>query len=211
MVSDLNRTPRGFSLDAEETPTVGTSRRWLRLAFRVLAGVAIVVQSVLVLIYFGMGLGWFGLLYLVNLVQGVVFLALAVLTAVKRPALALAMPVISFGLMLACYNGDQLLTGVICSPARLSAATELGPIPGHSESPEFEHEWGRCVARFNSGLSEAKVMEQYRFRAQQAGWEVQTPPSDREAVMSNATTTVKVVVNWNDRGMFVMTVGPRSR
>ena len=54
-------------------------------------------------------------------------------------------------------------------------------------------------------------MEQYRFRAQQAGWEVQTPPSDREAVMSNATTTVKVVVNWNDRGMFVMTVGPRRR
>ena len=97
MVGDLIRMSRGFSLDAEVTPALGTSRRWLRLAFRVLAGVAIVVQSVLVLIYFGMGLGWFGLLYLVNLVQGVVLLALAVLTAVKRPALALAMPVISYG------------------------------------------------------------------------------------------------------------------
>lgn len=191
--------------------TVGTRRRWLGLGFRVLAGVAIVVQSVLVLIYFGMGLGWFGLLYLVNLVQGVVFLALAVFAAVKRPALALVMPVISFAFMLACYNGDQLLTGAICSPGRLSAAAELGSIPGHTESPEFEHEWGRCVARFNSGLPEAKVMEQYRVRAQQAGWEVQAPPSDREVVMSNATTTVKVAVNWNDRGMYVMTVGPRHR
>jgi hypothetical protein len=210
-VRDLNRRPQGFSLDAEETPTSGTSPRWRRLALRVLAGVAILVQSVLVLIYVGMGLGWFGLLYVVNLVQGVVFLALAVLTAVKRPALALAMPVISFGLMLACYNGDQLLTGAICPPDRLSAATELGPVPGHSESPEFEHEWGRCVARFNSGLPQASVMEQYRFRAQQAGWEVQMPPSDREVVMSNATTTVKVVVNWNDRGMFVMTEDPRRR
>ena len=48
------------------------------------------MQSVLVLIYFGMGLGWFGFLYVVNLIQGVVFLVLAVLAAVKRPALALA-------------------------------------------------------------------------------------------------------------------------
>ena len=111
--------------------------------------------------------------------------------------------------MVAFLNADRFATSQVCSPARLSAAAQLGPIPGHTESPDFSFEWGRCVARFNSGLPQATVMERYRTAAARAGWDVQQPPSDRKAVMSNTTITVTVVVNWNDQGMYVMTLRPR--
>ena len=180
------------------------------LVVRILAFVAVVVQSALLLGFFAMGLGWAGVFYLANLLQGLTLLILTIIAAINRRRLALLLPLISLLLMVALFNLDRVATAQVCSPARLSAAAQLGPIPGHTESPEFAFEWGRCVARFNSGLPQATVMERYRTAAARAGWAVQQPPSDRKAVMSNPTIIVQVVVNWNDYGMYVMTLLPAT-
>lgn len=153
-----------------------------------LAGVAILVEAMLLFYFFVMGLGWGGFWYLANLGQALAILALAIALFRKRPLLVLPLPVVSLLLMLAFQWVDPSLKTTDCTPAELSAAAELPPPPG-SPTPQFKSEpTNGCMARFNSTLTGAQLLDHYRLAARNAGWEQeagevvepgQEPPTSR--------------------------------
>jgi hypothetical protein len=142
----------------------------------VLAGVAILVQVLLLFYFFVMGLGWGGSWYFANLAQALAILALAGVLFRNRPLLVLPLPVVSLLLMLAFQWVDpSMKTAAECTPAELSAAAELPPPPG-SPMPVFQSELENgCIARFNSTLTGAQVLHHYRLAARKAGWKEEPP------------------------------------
>lgn len=146
-----------------------------RLLYRVLAGVAIVVQAMLLFNFFVMGLGWGGFWYLANLGQALALLVVSIALFRKRPLLVLPLPVVSLLLMVAFQGVDPSLKTTECTPAELSAAAELPPPPG-SPTPQFQSEPANgCIARFNSTLTGEQLLDHYRLAAKNAGWEVDEP------------------------------------
>ena len=181
------------------------------VVIRILAWLAVVVQLLLSLYYFVMGLGWGGLWYVANVVQGVLLLFAAVVAAWLRPALALAVPVVSFALMLCLQAADRVVDAQVCSPGAKDAVRQLGPLPDQGESLDYTVELRQgCVARFNSSLSRQKVIEHYRVGARRAGWQETGDQSPQRVQVSNERWTVEVRVNDDEFGMYVLRVFPRQ-
>lgn len=159
---------------AEPHPTAGglmTKQRGHRL----LAGVAIMVQVLLLYSFLVMGLGWGGFWYLANLVQALVILVVAAVLIFKRPLLVLPLPVLSLLLMLAFQAVDPSTKITECTEAELAAAAQLPPPPGTS-APDFQSEpHNGCIARFETDVSGEELFEHYRRAARQAGWTVEEP------------------------------------
>jgi hypothetical protein len=146
-----------------------------RTGYWVLAGVAIVVQVLLVFQFFVMGLGWGGAWYVANLVQAALLLVIAVVLVRKRPLLVLPLPVLSLLLMLLFQAVDPSTKTTDCTDVELAAAAQL-PAPPSTPSPVFQSEPANgCIARFETALSAAQLLDHYRAAAQQAGWEVEEP------------------------------------
>ena len=181
------------------------------IVVRVLAWLAVVVQALLAFYYFVMGLGWAGLWWIANMVQGWGLLAVAVWGAIRRPLLALAVPVVSLVLMVLMLGADKVVSRHVCSPEAKAAVAQLGWLPNQDEDYDFLPELGNgCVARFNSGLPPTQVIDHYRTRGAAAGWEVTGSQSSSHAEVSNTAWTVQVRVNHNDFGMYVLRVFPRG-
>jgi len=144
-------------------------------AFRLLAGVAVLVQVILLYRFFVMGLGWGGFWYLANLSQALAILVVAGVLLWKRPLWVVPLPVLSLLLMLAFQGVDPSLKTKKCTPAELSAAAEVAPPPG-APVPKFQSEpVNGCTARFNSTLAADQILDHYRLAAKNAGWEVEDP------------------------------------
>jgi hypothetical protein len=188
---------------ASPSPTRARQVMW-----RVLAGVAIAVQVMLLMGFSALGLGWTGLWWYLTLVQGAVGVLLAIVALVKKPAAALLVPLISLALMLLFVGLDRLVAARVCSPNVIRAANELGSIPGFTERPEFRPELGKgCAARFNSPRPRAEVIERYRSAGVRNGWTLATPQPQDHAVMHKGKLTLDVWANTrDDRGMYIMSV-----
>ena len=181
------------------------------VGLRLLAWVAVVVQLLLSLYYFVMGLGWGGVWYVANVVQGVLLLFAAVVAAWFRPALAVVVPAVSFALMLCLQAADRVVHAQVCSTAAQDAVQQLGPLPDQDEPPDFTVELRQgCVARFNSSLPEEQVIEHYRTGARKAGWQSTGDQSRQRVEVSNDRWTVEVRVNDDEYGMYVLRVFPRE-
>ena len=155
--------------------TAGSAGNSRLLLYRLLAGVAIAVQVMLLFRSFVMGLGWGGFWWVANLGQAVILLVLALAFFWKRPLLVLLLPVVSLLLMQAFQGADPSLKTTECTPAELSATAELPP-PPESPTPQFQSEpENGCIARFNSTLIGDQILDHYRSAAKDAGWEVQDP------------------------------------
>lgn len=84
------------------------------------------VQALLVLQFAAMGLGWGGVLYTVNVLQGVVLLLVAVLLAVRRRLLVVLVPVVSVVLSLGLQGAEALLNGTPVAARTGSSAHTVG-------------------------------------------------------------------------------------
>ena len=181
------------------------------VGLRLLAWLAVVVQLLLSLYYFVMGLGWGGVWYVANVVQGVLLLFAAVLAACFRPALAVAVPAVSFALMFCLQAADRVVHVRVCSPEAQDAVTQLGPLPDQEEPPDYVVELRQgCVSRFNSSLPEDQVIEHFRTGAHKAGWQPTGDQSPLRVEVSNDRWTVEVRVNDDEYGMYVLRVFPRE-
>ncbi len=183
------------------------------IVVRVLAWLAVVVQALLAFFYFVMGMGWAGLWWIANLVQGWGLLAVAVWAAIRRPLLALAVPVVSLVLMVVMLGADKVVSQHVCSPEAKAAVAELGWLPKQDEEFYFMPELGEgCVARFNSGLPSTQVVDHYRAGGRAAGWVETGSQSSSHAEVSNTAWTVQVRVNQDDEfGLYVLQVFPRKK
>jgi hypothetical protein len=163
---------------------------------------------VLLLSYVGLGLGWAGLWWYLTLLQGVVGLVVAGVALAKRPAAALLVPPVSFGLLFLFLLLDRVVAARVCSPEVTAAAEELGPIPGFTQRPEYRPELGKgCVARFNSPRPAAEVIERYRSAGVRHGWTLVTSQPSGRAVLRRGDLTLEVWENtWDDRGLFMMSI-----
>jgi len=195
---------------AREDPQVGSPSPSAarQPIWRVLAGVAVTIQVLLLMGFFFMGLGWSGLWWYLTLIQGAVGVVLASVSLVKKPVAAFLVPPISLCLMLLFVRLDGLVATRVCSTEVLSAANELGAIPGFTERPEFQPELGKgCAARFNSPRPRGEVIEWYRSAGIRNGWILATPQPVDHAVMHKGTLTLDVWANTrDDRGMYIMSV-----
>ena len=182
------------------------------LVYRLLAGMAIVVQVLLLYYFFVMGLGWGGFWYLANLAQALVVLLIAGVLMVKHPLLAVPLPIVSLLLMLALQGLDPSTKTKDCSEAELAAVAQLPPPPG-SPPPTFQSEPTEgCIARFTSNVPPAKVLDHYRLAATKAGWQLQdAPPETHSLAMSNDTMTVAVAAIPQEQGLVVVSVYERRR
>ncbi len=182
------------------------------LVYRLLAGMAIVVQVLLLYYFFVMGLGWGGFWYLANLAQALVVLVIAGVLMVKHPLLAVPLPIVSLLLMLALHGLDPSTKTRDCSEAELAAVAQLPPPPG-SPPPTFQSEPTEgCIARFTSNLPAAKVLDHYRLAATKAGWQLQDePPETHSLAMSNDTMTVAVAAIPQEQGLVIVSVYERRR
>jgi hypothetical protein len=166
--------------EAVPSPAGRPTGRRGRIVAYALAGVAIVVQVLLVLYYLPMGLGWGGVGYFANLAQGVAAVVVAVLLIPKRPLLVLPLPVVSYLLMLTLQAVDPSLRTTDCTAAELSAAAELPPPPG-SPRPSYQSYGSRgCSGDFVSSLSGEQVLDHYRAAARDAGWQVEESAGEAE-------------------------------
>lgn len=139
--------------------------------YRVFAGVAILVQVLLIFQFFVMGLGWGGFWYVANLVQALVILVLAGVLVRHRPLLVLPLPVLSLLLMLVFQAVDK---PAACTEVELSAAAQLPPPPGTAPLQfESEEPVNGCIARFETAVSADQLLDHYRTAAQKAGWQVE--------------------------------------
>ena len=144
-----------------------------QVGYRLLAGVAILVQVLLLFYFFVLGLGWGGFWYLANLGQALLILVGAVLLIWRRPLWVLPLPVLSVLLMLTFQAVDPSLETTECTEAELAAIAELPPPPG-TPPLEFQDEPGNgCIARFHSSLSGKQLLDHYRRAAKEAGWQVE--------------------------------------
>ena len=165
--------------------------------YRLLAGVAILVQVALLFWFLVMGLGWGGFWYVANLAQALVILVVAVALLWKRPIWVLPLPLLSLLLMLLFQVVDPSLKNTDCTEAELAAIAELPPPPG-TPPLEFQSEPANgCIARFNTDLSSEDLLGHYRQTATEAGWQVEGPGEDRGSLtgslaMSDETVTAAV-------------------
>jgi len=143
--------------------------------YRMLAGVAILVQVMLLFHFLVMGLGWGGFWYLANLGQALVILVVGGVLFWKRPLWVLPLPVLSLLLMLVFEAVDPSTKITECTEAELSAIAELPP-PPVIPPLSFESEPSNgCITRFNSNLSGEQLIDHYRQTAKKAGWQVEEP------------------------------------
>ena len=176
----------------------------------VLLWAAVLVQACQALYFWVMGLGWGGVLYTANVVQGVALLVAALfLLATRRRLLVLLVPVLSFVLSLGLQQVDSLLTAQACSPAAKAAVAELGLDYVVDDGDPFTYTLAfpnGCAALFPSADPVPTVLQNYRQAAQQAGWEVPTVPGSSRVEMSNAEWTVEVD---DEDGLISLVVHPR--
>jgi hypothetical protein len=191
----------------EDQGARGRTARWRSTGWRVLAAVAIAAQATLLLAYFGMGLGWAGVWWYLTLLQAAVGVVVAGV-ALGKPAAALLVPPVSFGLTLVFVGLDRAVAAWVCSPGVTSAADELGPVPGFTQRPEYQPEIGKgCAARFNSPRPPAEVIERYRSAGVGHGWTLAAPQPANRAVLRRGDLTLEVWENrWDDRGMYLMSI-----
>lgn len=143
------------------------------LAYRLVAGTAVVVQVLLVCYFFVMGLGWGGFWYVANLAQGLVILVAAAVLLRRRPLWVLPLPVVSLLLMLAFHAVDPSTKTTACTEAELSALAELPPPPG-TPPLQFQSEPAiGCISRFPSAMSGGQLIDHYRRTATDADWGVE--------------------------------------
>lgn len=143
--------------------------------YRLLAGVAILLQVLLLFYFLVMGLGWGGFWYVANLGQALLILAVAGALIWRRPLWVLPLPVLSLLLMLAFQAIDPTLRTTECTEVELSAIAELPPPPG-TAAPEFQSEpENGCIARFYSSLTGEQLFDHYRQAATRAGWQIEEP------------------------------------
>ncbi len=175
-----------------------------KLGQRLLAGVAIMVQVLLLGYFFVMGLGWGGFWYVANLVQAVVILVIAAVLIVKRPLLVLPLPIVSLLLMLAFEAVDPSTKITDCTEAELAAVAELPPPPGTAPLDFRSEPANGCIARFHSDLSGDQLIDHYRRAGQHAGWTIdpvdpvpmepggEVPQSPGSLSLSSETVTAAV-------------------
>ena len=186
------------------------STRDLGPATAVLLWVAVGLQGCLAFTFLVMGLGWAGVLYTANVVQGAAFLVVAVVLAVRRRVLALLVPVLSLVLCLGLQGADALLTARACSPAARAAVAELGLDYVVDDGDPFTYMLAfpsACSALFGArGRSVADVVADYRRAGQEAGWEVITPAGSSRVELRNARWTVEVQPYEDEDGLLELLV-----
>jgi len=198
--------------------TIGPGRPPAKPRFRVaaagvLGAAATVIQAFAAPYYFVMGLGWAGLWWALAVGQGVVILiAMIVLLGLRKPLLALPLPILSALIALAFWTIDERLDARVCSPEALAAVRSLRMPPDLTEGLEFEHEIGRgCAVHFNSRLSEAEYVQHYVDEGRRAGWEVVEAVPAKRAVLQNSVWVVTAEVNTFDTGLYILGIQPRRR
>ena len=181
------------------------------VAARIVAAAAAIVQAVAALYYFVMGLGWGGLWWVLAVGQGVViFIAMCLMLAWKRPLLVLPLPVLSALLASAFWTIDERLDDWACSPEALTAVNSLRRPSDLIGRLEFEHESGKgCALFFNSRLSEPEYVQHYVDAGRQAGWEVVEAVPAQRAVLQNSAWVVTAEVNKRDTGLYILSIQPR--
>jgi len=161
----------------------------------ILLWAAVCVQACQALYFWVMGLGWGGVLYTANVVQGVALLVAATLLAAQRRLLVLLVPVVSFVLSFALQQVDAELTARACSPEAKTAVAEMGLSYVVDDGDPFTYMLAfphGCAALFSSKDPVPVVLQNYSRAAQRAGWDVTTTPSSNRVEMSNAEWTVEV-------------------
>jgi hypothetical protein len=169
------------------------------------------IQACQALYFWVMGLGWGGVLYTANVVQGVALLAVALVLALRRRLLVLLVPVTSLALSVGLQQADARLTARACSPDAKAAVAELGLGYVVDDGDPFTYVLAfpnGCAALFSTSDPVPTVLQNYRAAAQRAGWEVSTPPSSSRIEMSNASWTVEVEPADED-GLVDLLVRPR--
>lgn len=161
----------------------------------VLLWAAVCVQACQALYFWVMGLGWGGVLYNTNVVQGVALLVAAVVLATRRRLLVLLVPVASFVLSFGLQQVDAALTARACSSEAKAAVAELGLKYVIDDGDPFTYMLAfpsGCAALFGSSDPVPVVLQNYREAAQRAGWEVTTAANNSRVEMSNAEWTVEI-------------------
>jgi len=177
----------------------------------VVGAAATFIQAFAALYYFVTGLGWAGLWWVLAVGQGVVILiAMIVLLSLRKPLLALPLPLVSALLVWCFWTIDERLDARVCSPEALAAVRSLRLPPDLTEGLEFEHEIGKgCAVHFNSRLSEGEFVHHYVDEGRQAGWEVVEAVPAKRAVLQNSAWVVTAEVNNFDTGRYILGIQPR--
>ena len=176
-VGPLHRTqPPGatMSLPATSPHSTGAAPEGGRA--RRLAGATVIVASLLQLLVllftFLMGLGWGGVTWLLALAQAAGALALISWVGTRRRfPLALLVPLLSAALTAALAAAGQAhMAATACSPEELAAAEQLSPPPGTDVALQGTTTQ-ECVATIETALSSAEIIEHYRGQFQRHGWQ----------------------------------------
>ncbi|SDS53724.1 hypothetical protein SAMN04488543_1922 [Friedmanniella luteola] len=178
----------------------------------VLLWAAACVQACQALYFWVMGLGWGGVLYTANVVQGAALLVTAIALAARRRLLVLLVPVLSLLLSLGLQQVDALLTARACSPDAKAAVAELGLGYLVDDGDPFTYMLAfptGCAALFSASDPVPVVLQHYGEAARQAGWDVVADPSSSRVEMSNARWTVEVEPAHED-GLISLLVHPRA-
>ncbi|GAA1436864.1 hypothetical protein GCM10009616_37620 [Microlunatus lacustris] len=171
----------------------------------------VAVQACQALSFGFMGLGWGGVLYTANVVQGVALLTVAVVLAARRRLLVLLVPVVSILLSLGLQQVDTRLTARACSDEAKAAVAELGLDYVVDDGDPFTYVLAfphGCEALFGSSQPVPTVLQDYREAGRRAGWEITSDPSSSRVEMSNAQWTVEVEPADED-GLVTLLVHPR--
>ncbi|WP_188538329.1 hypothetical protein [Kocuria dechangensis] len=156
--------------------------------------VAVVLQVLLVVQVFFMGLGWGGWSHSLALLQGLAGLVLIVWPAQRRRFAALAVPVGS-----AVLTGGLLALGLAvsalteCSAAERDAAAELAGPEGQEVELTGSMDQG-CYADFTTGLSRQELAAHYEREFAAHGWE--TGPAGGVEVARARKGDVMVFMEW---------------
>ena len=170
------------------------------------------VQALLALQFWVMGLGWGGVLYAANVLQGLVLVGVAVLLAVRRRLLVVLVPVVSVALSLGLQATDALLTARACSPAAKAAVAELGLSYAVDDGDPDTYVLAfpsSCSALFGPGRPDDVVLEEYRAAARRAGWEFTGEQRSDRVEISDDAWTVEVEPYRAEDGLVELVVRAR--
>ena len=185
----------------------------VRSGLTVLLWATVAVKGVQLLYFWVKGLGWAGFWYHANLVQGLVFLVLAVVLAMRRRVFALLVPLLSFGLGVGFRQADLVMTERACSPEARAAVAELGQpyVVDNGDPFTYTLAFGRgCAAVFPAPAAPTVVLENYRRGALAAGWELTGRQSADRVEASNERWTVEVTPYPPEEGLLELLVHPRT-
>lgn len=142
------------------------------LGFEVFA--AAVMQVVVLVVTFFMGLGMEAVAWVAALLQAVAGFVVLVRVGARRPGLALLVPVASFALtQVLAVGGARLAEARACSDEEVAAAQSFAPPPGVEVRFTGYAEAG-CAAYLNSDVAPDALVAHYRAELRRLGW-TETP------------------------------------